>query len=146
MSVDVDRLLRMTKSELDDLFRASDCGPIPNGRGLGTVIIAPGTFLSPEIAELVNVYAWHGKTFNAKRRVLENRILSLGVSAIVADVYKDASWLDGRECIVLDYSKTSFAFSRVRDEIREIAPRFYLGKVFWNRTRLMDFVLEFPWT
>jgi hypothetical protein len=34
----------------------------------------------------------------------------------------------------------------IRDEIREIAPGTYLGKVYWGKKRLIDFVLEFPAT
>ena len=31
----------------------------------------------------------------------------------------------------------------IRDEIREISPGVYLGKVYWGRQRLIDFALEF---
>jgi hypothetical protein len=58
-------------------------------------------------------------------------------------VYKAPSWLDGKECIVLDYSDTSIVAQWIRDEIREIQPGLYLGKVYWEKNRLMDFVLQF---
>jgi hypothetical protein len=32
----------------------------------------------------------------------------------------------------------------MRDEIREVAPHVYLGKVYPDKKRLIDFVLEFP--
>ena len=137
------QLLKMSQQELDDLFRASPTGEIPNGETKGTAIIAPGTVFSPEIAELINVFAWQGKTFDGKRGVLTNRILAFGLNAIVAEVYKDTSWLDQKECIVLDYSKTSIVAERVRDEIRQIGPNFYLGKCYWGKRRLIDFCLEF---
>ena len=70
----------------------------------------------------------------------------LGMNAIVAEVYKDASWLDGKECIVLDYSKTSLVAQWIRDEIRLVDPNVYLGKVYWEKKRLIDFCLEFPST
>jgi hypothetical protein len=136
-------LLKMTQEQLDDLFKESSSGPIPDGSAKGTAIIAPGTVFSPEIAEFVSLFAWKGKTFDGARGVLRNRILPLGLNAIVAEVYKGASWLDGKECIVLDYSKTSMVAQWIRDEIRLIGPDFYLGKVYWNRTRLIDFCLEF---
>ena len=53
------------------------------------------------------------------------------------------SWYDGAPCIVLDYSKTSFAARRIRDEIREIAPGVFLGIVFWGRRHVLDFSLDF---
>src|SRR5215472_18452813 len=143
MALDAKQLLKMTQQELDDLFRASPAGEIPNGQAKGTAIIAPGTVFSPEIAEFISFFAWQGKTFDGKRGVLTNRISVLGFNAIVAEVYKDASWLDGKECIVLDYSKTSLVAHWIRDEIRLIAPNLYLGKVYWDKSRLIDFSLEF---
>jgi hypothetical protein len=139
----VDQLLKMRKQELDDLFENSEAGPIPNGAAKGTAIIAPGTIFSKEIAEFINLFAWQGKTFDAERGVLTNRISVLGFNAIVATVYKDKSWLDGKECIVLDYSRTSLVAQWIRDEIRQIGPDFYLGKVYWEHNRLIDFCLEF---
>ena len=75
--------------------------------------------------------------------MLTNRITPLGLNAIVAEVYKDKSWLDGKECIVLDYSKTSLMAHWIRDEIRQLEPKFYLGKVYWDKKRLIDFCLQF---
>ena len=141
--LDVDNLLKMSQEQLDDLFKRSEAGPIPNGPAKGTAIIAPGTHFSKEIAEFVSLFAWQGKTFDAERGILTNRISVFGVNAIVATVYKDKSWLDEKECIVLDYSKTSMIAHWIRDEIRQIAPNFYLGKVYWDHKRLIDFCLEF---
>mgnify|MGYP001556304436 CR=1 FL=1 len=39
MAYDAAQLLQMTQSQLDDLFRASPAGPIPNGEAVGTAII-----------------------------------------------------------------------------------------------------------
>jgi hypothetical protein len=46
---------------------------------------------------------------------------------------------------VLDYSKTSIFARKIRDEIRLIDPvnKIYLGKVWWGKTRLVDFALDF---
>jgi len=136
-------LLKLSQAELDSLFTAADAGPIPDGDAKGTAIIAPGTAFSDEIAQVVNIFAWQGKVFDAKHGFLRNHILPFGIKAIVAKVYKDKSWLDGKECIVLDYSDTSLLASRIRDEIRLIAPNLYLGKVYWDKKRLIDFALEF---
>ena len=144
MPLDATQLLKMSQKELDDLFKASPAGPIPDGQAKGTAIISPGTVFSHEIAELISVFGWQGKTFDGKRGVLTNRILAIGLNAIVAEVYKDKSWLDGNECIVLDYSKTSLIAKWIRDEIRLIGDGFYLGKVYWEKKRLIDFCLEFP--
>lgn len=143
MAYDVAQLLSMTQKELDDLFTASPAGPIPDGQADGTAIIAPGTVYSPEIAKIISLFAWQGKVFDAKAGYLKNRIGPFGLNAIIAKVYKEASWLDGKECIVLDYSDTSLVAHWIRDEIRLISPQFYLGKVYWDRKRLIDFSLKF---
>jgi hypothetical protein len=138
------QLLSMSQKELDDLFSGSPSGDIPNGEAEGTAIIAPGTTFSQEIASLINIFAWQGKTFDAAHGTLTNRISAFGVNAIVAQVYKAASWFDNKECIVLDYSKTSIAAEHIRDEIRQIGPGSYLGIVYWDKTRTIHFALQFP--
>ena len=60
-----------------------------------------------------------------------------------AKVYKEASWFDGVETIVLDYSKTSFFARHVRDEIREVAPGLYLGLVYFKKDKVLHFSLKF---
>ena len=143
MAYDVEKLLGMTQKELDDLFSSVPAGDIPNGKADGTAIIASGTTFSPVIARFISTFAWQGKVFDAKKGVLRNRILPIGLNAIIAKVYKDKSWLDGKECIVLDYSDTSLVAQWIRDEIRAIGPGLYLGKVYWDDKRLIDFALEF---
>lgn len=134
----------MSQAQLDELFKASPAGDIPNGEARGTAIIAPGTTYSDEVASLVKHFGWQGKVFDAAKGVLKNRILLTGIEAIAAKVYKAPSWLDGNECIVLDYSDTSLVARWIRDEIRLIQPGMYLGKVYWGKDRLIDFSLEFP--
>jgi hypothetical protein len=143
MAYDVDKLLTMSQEQLDALFTASPPGKIPDGEAEGTAIVAPGTTYSPTIARFISNFAWQGKVFDAKKGVLRNKILPLGLNAIIAKVYKADSWLDGKECIVLDYSDTSLLAHWIRDEIREISPDVYLGKVYWGKQRLIDFALEF---
>jgi hypothetical protein len=144
MNYTASQLLSMTQQELDDLFSSSPSGDIPNGDAEGTAIIAPGTIFSHEIAKIINIFDWQGKSFDAAHGTLRNRITSFGVDAIVAQVYKAPSWFDGKECIVLDYSQTSLVASHVRDEIRQVEPGFYLGLVFWEKTKIIHFSLQFP--
>jgi hypothetical protein len=142
-SIGTPQLIAMSQQQLDDLFRASPPGPLPTGECRGTAIIAPGTTYSQEIAQAVNVFAWQGKTFDGPRGILTNRITPFGVNAIVAEVYVAPSWLDGKDCIVLDYSKTSILAHWIRDEIRLVAPNLYLGIVYWSKQRLINFSLDF---
>lgn len=143
MAYDVPQLLKMSQAELDALFTGSAAGEIPNGEAQGTAIIAPGTTYSAKIATFINHFAWQGKTFDAKKGALKNRLTSFGLNAIIAKVYKGPSWLDGKECIVLDYSETSLVAGWIRDEIRQIGPGLYLGKVYGGKKRLIDFALKF---
>ena len=142
MAVDVPSLFAMTKEQLDDLFRKADAGPIPNGSAKGTALIATGTSYSDELAQMVNLFAWQGKTFDAAAGVLRNRITAFGLNAIVAEVYQGKSLLDDKACVVLDYSKTSLIAKWIRDEIRLISPRLYLGRVYWGDKPILHFALE----
>ena len=143
MAYDIAKLLSMSQAELDALFTNSPVGNIPNGEGEGTAIIAPGTAYTENLAKFVSHFAWQGKVFDAQKGQLKNKILPFGLNAIIAKVYKGPSWLDNKECIVLDYSETSVVAQWIRDEIREIEPKFYLGKVYWDKKRLIDFALKF---
>jgi hypothetical protein len=135
-------LLQMSTADLDALFTASPPGPIPEGEADGEAIIAPGTPYSPEIAGLINQFAWQGKVFHPETGDLRNRILPTGWNAIVAKVYDGASWFDQNPCIVIDYSQTSLIAHWIRDEIRLIAPGLYLGKVYLQQTPVFHFSLK----
>lgn len=143
MSYDIQKLLRLTQLQLDQLFIASPAGDIPDGNGKGTAIIGAGSSLTPEIAGFINYFVWQGKIFDAKAGFLKNKILPFGIAAIVARFYKGESWFDRKECTVLDYSQTSLVAGWIRDEIRMIEPGFYLGQAFGGRTRLFHFALQF---
>jgi hypothetical protein len=144
MSLTSADLLKMTQAELDGLFSAHEPGPVPNGEAKGTAIVAPGTVFNPQIAEAIGLFAWQGKVFDAATMTLRNHILPFGLKAVLARIKLEPSWLDGKPCIVLDYSETSVVAQWIRDEIRMVAPGLYLGKVYWSKARLIDFALQFP--
>jgi hypothetical protein len=144
LAVDVPQLSKMSNDELDELFRSSESGEIPQGEGAGLVLVAPGTRLEGPAEKLIHLIAWQGKVFDREKGELRNEILPFGVKAVRAKVYKEASWLDQKEAIILDYSKTSLVAHWIRDEIREVAPGIYLGLVYWGRDRILHFTLKFP--
>jgi hypothetical protein len=141
---DPKEFLAMTVDQLDDLFRNSPAGEIPTGKTDGTAIVAPGTKMSDDIARLVNHFTWKGKVFEPEKGQLINRIGPIEHRLIVADVFKGKSWFDDKECIVIDYSKTSLIAKWIRDEIREVSPGIYLGLVYWGEKKLIHFALKFP--
>jgi hypothetical protein len=143
MVIDVPTLLTLSDTQLNDTFRSGVADPIPDGSAKGTAIVANGTNFSPDIAESVSRFVWQGKTFDRSHGVLRNRISAFGLNAIVAEVYKGQSLFDGKDCIVLDYSKTSLVASWIRDEIRLIAPKLYLGLVYAHNKPTIHFALEF---
>jgi hypothetical protein len=144
MPVDSKAMLDMTRQEIDDLFRSSPPGPIPKGEARGTVISHPGTEFAEIAAKIVHLIAWQGKVFDPEKGELLNKISPLHLDSIRAKVYNDKSWFDGNECIVLDYSKTSLVAHWIRDEMRLVSPGVYLGIVYWDKTRILNFSLEFP--
>src|SRR5215467_9428147 len=132
-------LIGETMGELGEIFRTGVAGAIPNGRGKGTVLIGTGGPLARVAAALCYALAWRGKVVNARAARLKNIVTPLGVQAIEAAVYKQDSWYDGKTCIVLDYSKTSFAARKIRAEIREIAPGMSRPAIFRESPDILDF-------
>lgn len=126
----------------DDTYRSLPAGAIPTGTTRGTAVVMPGRRGAHVAARAARLF-WQGKTFSAEGTELRNRLTPFGIKAIKARVYRDASWLDGNECIAIDYSKTSLVAKFIRDEIREVEPGRWLGVVFLGRKQLpLRFVLE----
>lgn len=146
MDIVVRNWLKMSRAELDDIFRAAPTGTPPQGEMEGTAIIT-GRF-SFVLAVLARALVWQGKVFDMAaaphKGVLVNKITPFRIFLVAAEVYLGNSWLDGKEAIIIDYSKASFVASKIRDEIREVEPGLFLGKVWWGTTRLFDFALAQP--
>ena len=147
---DAEALLRTPALQLDALFQSSPAGRIPRGRGTGALILAPGSAVAIPAARILGALVWRGKIFRPDSQDLLNVVSPLGVPAVRARVDVGDSWLDGRPCVVLDYSKTSKVAAWVRDEMREVAPGRYLGlswgvgRVFGGRRLMLRFTLAFP--
>ncbi|MEN8179638.1 MAG: hypothetical protein ABFS39_13620 [Pseudomonadota bacterium] len=148
MNPNVEEWLTKSREELDEIYSEAQPGSLPAGDTRGTAIVA-GSTLSKLFAAFARLFAWQGKVFNLVpgaeiAGVLVNKITPFSLTFIVATVYKGSSWMDGKETIVIDYSKTSFFAKKIRDEIREVKPGVYLGKVWFGKTRILDFALTYP--
>lgn len=150
MHATVKTWLSKSRKELDEIYCNAGPGEIPAGDTLGTALLAGSTF-SNFVAAFIRNFAWQGKVFDlfsADRQsgILVNKVTPFGLKLIVAKVYLDKSWLDEKDTIVIDYSKTSLLARAIRDEIREVEPGVYLGKVWWRKKRVLDFALtrDFP--
>lgn len=142
MSVTKTELMNMSRAELDKLYQNSPIG-VPKGNSRGTAVIVPGTWFAKVFAGFIRLLAWQGKVFYPEQYLL-NKITPFRLRSVKAQVYEGNSWLDGGRTLVLDYSKSSFIAQKIRDEIREVAPGLYLGKVYWGEQRTpLDFILEF---
>jgi hypothetical protein len=143
MPITLADLTTMSQAELDDLFRTSPLGDTPDGDASGHAIVAPGTELTGPVLWFARWLAWQGKVFDRPRATLLNKVGPLGLNLIRASVYIAPSWFDQQPAIILDYSKTSILASKVRDEIREVAPGLFLGIVFYGSAKTINFTLDF---
>ena len=142
--VSVGTLVRMSPAERDEVFRSSPAGDVPRGKGSGVALLPWGPVLTRVAAILIRTLVWKGKVFDPRYDGLRNRMTPFGAPLIRAKVYKGPSLVDGDDCIVLDYSRTSLVATWIRDEIREVAGRTYLGQVFVRGRKLLHFTLTFP--
>ncbi len=146
MSMSASDLRNMSRGGLDELFRSSPAGPIPNGPSSGTAIVIPGSGMDTILRWFVRLLVWKGKVFQQGDggSSLKNLISPLGIHLFEAKVYEDDSWFADGKAIILDYSKSSVLVRKIRDEIRQVAEGLYLGQVFWGKRRVLRFMLEFP--
>ena len=146
MNVTARDLLGMGRDQLDEIFRSSPAGVIPTGPSKGTALVVPGTFVDAVLRRLVRWFVWKGKYFRREGQgnSLKNFISPLAIELFRAEVYTDESWFAAGQAVILDYSNSSFLVRKIRDEIRQVGDGLYLGQVFWGKTRLVLFMLEFP--
>lgn len=123
----LEELLSYHQRDLDALYMASQPGEIPRGDSHGKAMFFPGTLLGKWTTRLASVF-WQGKVFDLDGKALVNKVL--GFNAIKAQVFFGKSWYDGHESIIIDYADTSLLAFAIRDEIREIAPKLYLGRAY----------------
>lgn len=142
----VSKWLNLSTEQLDQIYRDSPAGSIPTGEARGTAIVA-GSTGAQLYARFARLFAWQGKIFDMfppdqQQGILINKVTAFSLTFILAKVYRGESWMDGKETIIIDYSQTSFFAKKIRDEIREVEPGIYLGKVWWGKTRILDFALN----
>jgi hypothetical protein len=130
----------MSWPELEQIYRQSQAGTIPEGYLRGKAIYCPCSKLAGIRSSVTNSL-WHGKLFDACTSTLVNQWS--GFKAIKAQVSDGPSWLDGKPSIIMDYSGTSRIWKDVRDEAREVAPGVYLGLMYRRKGCDSEFKLYF---
>lgn len=126
----LDQLVRMTRCELEALYRAAPVGAEPCGFLPGVAIFDPGTNKAVRKARFTHA-VWKGKEFPGDGTMVNHTVA--GVRAVTARVFVGESWFDGEPTLVLDYCGTSKVFGHVRDEMREIAPGVWVGLTYLRK-------------
>ena len=106
MPYDVQQLLSMSQKELDALFTQATQARSPRARRKAPRSSRRVPY-SAEKSPGSSSFRVAREGVRSKVGLLLNRIGPFGLNAIIAKVYKAPSWLDNKECIVLDYSETS---------------------------------------
>lgn len=146
MTVDAPKpldLVKMSQAELDELYKNSPVGEIPDGDSKGIAIIAAGSIFTKAIAFITKLFIWQGKVFHRDQSFFLNKATLFRIRIFKGEIYGGNSWFCDGKATILDYSKTSFLLRRVREEMREVAPGFYLAQVYWGDKRISNFTLEF---
>jgi hypothetical protein len=131
----------MSFAELDQLYRSAP-RPVSIANLDGDAVGAMLAWRSPQsgpIAALLSsfgsssVFPWEGKTFSSvdgERGTGINRISLLGKRRWFPFATRfDASFFDGKPTFVLDYSGPGNPpfIRQIVDEVREVAPRLFMG-------------------
>lgn len=125
-------LARLNEAQLEELFlNAPRPTAIPSGKTRGLVFFEPGKWTSRLQGRIFQLL-WQGKKWDSSAAIMKNRVGPFTV--IPAAMYLDESFTDGDTALVLDYhgmqSKTTQFADGARDEIREITPGLWLGRMW----------------
>jgi hypothetical protein len=139
-ALSLDQLTHLSWPELERLYREADAGPIPTGYTAGKAIYCPCQPFAGLHSRITGAL-WHGKVFDNSDCSLVNQWS--GFRAIKARVSYGPSCLDDKPSILMDYSETSLIWADVRDEVREVAPGLYLGRMYRRKQCGMQFQFFF---
>ena len=143
MSLSLWDLAQITQAQLDMLFRRGTSNNVPDGRASCTAIVAGGGDIVGPVLWFARWYAWQGKVFDGLHRTVRDDVGPFGFHLMRGSVYIAPSTFDQRPAIILDYSKTSLLARKLRDEIRQIAPSTYVGIVYYDELKAVNFALAF---
>ena len=143
--VTAEALMRLDAAQLDALMAKAEPGPLPDGTAVGIANRDPGSSFGGFTRGFFKGL-WEGKTFDRARGTLTNRT-AFGKTGS-AKVYLGKSRVDGKPCIIFDYSKSDNLLARhVYDEVRQVAPGLYLGIAYLKIPtfhKWIYFALQFP--
>lgn len=124
--VSLKHLQRLSHCELEQHYAQAEPGPIPCGCTKGYVLTLTDTRL-PKVKTRAFNLAWKGKCFEPDGSFI-NRFP--GFQALPSRADLGTSWHDGRPSHVMEYPPETPLFGNLHDEIREVAPGLYLGRLY----------------
>jgi len=139
------QLLRMSQAQLDELFTASAGRPIPEGQANARRSSRRAPCSARRSLVINQPLRLAGQGLRSEVRNAEEPHRPVGLNAILAKVYKAPSWLDGkgvRRPRLFRHLVSSRNGSATKIRLVQ-SPGLYLGKVYWDKARLIDFALQF---
>ena len=121
------QLKQFCPAELEALYAQAQAGTPPVGRLRGYVLVMTGK-PCPKLAARTANLAWKGKVFEPDGCFVNQWLLgfrALGSQAILGP----SAW-DDQPALVMEYAPGTPIFGNIRDEIREVAPGLYLGRLY----------------
>lgn len=126
MTLDFASLNQLSRRDLESLFEKSEAGIIPAGDMHGQWLALPGTTLG-RILGRSSTLVWRGKHFLPSQGVIKNMMSPRPFRIFTGDLRVDASKIDGRPAIIVDYQEHHWRGTPLRDEIRQVGDGVYLG-------------------
>lgn len=120
------QLKKLSVCELDRLFQQASPGEIPMGPARGQVLLMTDTKL-PRVRARLASSVWKGKTFEDNGEFINQWP---GFQALRGQAEPGTSLFDGKPCLILAYAPDTPLFGNTFDEVREIAPGLYLGRLY----------------
>jgi len=141
------KLLFKGRKKLNKLYEQSKAKNLPQGITNGVAILAI-PIISVFFALFIKLFIWKGKIFSSQKSEtvadsVINRVSPFNIKAVKGRVYLSSSWIDGKPTIVIEYNKSGFPFNKVRDEVREMEPGVYVGKMWFYKTQVLHFTLTY---
>lgn len=132
----------MPREQIIEIFKQGTLPQSPQGYSRGTAIFYPGTKRALILKGIARML-WQGKAFLGEG-IIRNRWF--GFNIFKGRTYTEASWLDGKPALIIDYAGMSGPFEPFRDELREIGPGLILGRFYFKEDRkyICHFTLELP--
>lgn len=119
-------LARLDADQLDALFAMGSASKWPVGFVRGRILLRVDGKM-PRVRAGLQGLAWKGKVFQDDGTFINQWV---GFRAIASRIEIGPSWRDERPRLVLTYSPGTPIFGNDRDELREIAPGMWLGRIY----------------